>query len=317
MSKLLWCRNHLRKLSNFETFVISFQVLKTPGPGQTFAHLKGMNSSSAQFIAKVMILSGFLTGLPASSWAEQVRAGYVQDVTAEKNEQFYEIYLSPPTVQTKIDYRSKIFDQKLTTEFRDRYEQRFGYIDTDSMAFSDRFTNFSENRGANLEMANKNDQRKQFAEYMMKRLGEYHFDNYMKSDPSMRPVYEMKEKMSSVSVEVTPESKLSMNYSVADNSIDVNYTNPYADTRLRTEMDPRKVGPADVIEQWVYIGKQVTKTIYMMTTYAAKDGWASVEFRKSHSPYLSTSTQATTTTTPVGIRTPRQSFFGYNLYYMF
>lgn len=276
-----------------------------------------MNFSFARFISSPVILSVFLTGIALPLQAEQVRAGYVQDVAAEKNEQFYEIYLSPPSVSTNVDYRSKIFDQKLTTEFRDRYEQRFGYIDTDSMAFADRFTNFTENRGANVDLANKNENRKQFAEYMMKRLGEYHFDNYMKSDPSMRPVYEMKEKLSTVSVEVTPESKLSMNYSVADNSVDLNYVNPYADTRLRTEMDPRKVGPSDVIEQWVYIGKQVTKTIYLMSTYATKDGWASFEFRKAHSPYLSTSTQATTTTTPVGTRTPRQSFFGYNLYYMF
>lgn len=275
-----------------------------------------MNFKSVGFILKYTVLSVFLTGLAVPSWGEQVRAGYIQDVAAEKTEQFYEIYLSPPSVQTKFDYRGKIFDQKLTTEFRDRYEQRFGFIDTDSMAFADRFTNFTENRGANVDLANKNDQRKQFAEYMMKRLGEYHFDNYMKSDPSMRPVYEIKEKLSNVSVEVTPESKVTMNYSVADNSVDVNYINPYVDARVRSEMNPRQLGPSEVIENWLYLGKAVTKTIYLMTTYATKDGWASVEVRKAYSPYLSTSTQATTTTTPVG-RSPRQSFFGYNLYYMF
>ncbi len=284
--------------------------------GQKIADIKDMNLRLAQFILKISLLSGFLTGLPVLSHAEMVRAGYIQDVAAEKSEQFYEIYLSPPAVQTKLDLRGKIFDQKLTHEFRERYEQRFGYIDTDSMAFADRFTNFSENRGANQDLATQNDNRKAFAEYMMKRLGEYHFDNYMKSDPTMRPVYEAKERLSNISVEVTAESKMVMNYAVADNSVELNYVNPYVDSKLRTEMNPRQLGPGEIVENWIYIGKSLTKTVYLLTSYASKDGLAGVEVRKAYTPMLSSSVRTTTTTTAEG-RTPRQSFFGYNLYYLF
>lgn len=276
-----------------------------------------MRSGVALFAGQLgAVLGAMLLGLPLA-FADMIRSGYIQDIQAEKEEQYYEVYMSPPSVSMEAaDLRAKIFNTTLTTEFRDRWEQRFGYIDTASMNFAaERFTNVTENRGTPEDQQRLQD-RRAFGEYMIKRLGEWHLDNYFKSDPNLRPVYEMKEQLSNVQVAVTEETKMRVNYALSDNSVEAVVDNPYVDTKVRVEMDPKQLGPASIIENWLYFGKRLTQKLYFLTSYATQDGMAQVELQRSHSSGLYTSYRASTTTTAVG-RTPRQSFFGYALHYLF
>lgn len=266
-------------------------------------------------LGKLWIFGALLWG-PSLAFADMVRDGYIQDIQAEKNEQFYEVYMSPPAVSMNAaDIRAKIFNAQLTNEFRDRWDQKFGYIDTDSLSYdADRFTNFNENRNSVQDEQRLND-RRAFGEYMMRRLAEWHMDNYFKSDPSLRAVYEAKEKLSNVQVKVSEQTKVNVNYALADNSVEAKFENPNYDAKLRLEMDPGHFGPTNLYEEWLYFGKRLTKSLYVLGTYAYQDGLAQAEIQRAHSACFSTSWRVSTTTTSGG-RTPRQSFFGYALNYL-
>lgn len=266
-------------------------------------------------LGKLWIFGALLWG-PSLAFADMVRDGYIQDIQAEKNEQFYEVYMSPPAVSMNAaDIRAKIFNAQLTNEFRDRWDQKFGYIDTDSLSYdADRFTNFNENRNSVQDEQRLND-RRAFGEYMMRRLAEWHMDNYFKSDPSLRAVYEAKEKLSNVQVKVSEQTKVNVNYALADNSVEAKFENPNYDAKLRLEMDPGHFGPTNLYEEWLYFGKRLTKSLYVLGTYAYQDGLAQAEIQRAHSARFSTSWRVSTTTTSGG-RSPRQSFFGYALNYL-
>lgn len=267
--------------------------------------------------AKSLVALGLLL-LAAPVRAEMVRSGYIQDVQAEKAERYYEVYLASPAVNTNTtDIRGKIFNPQLTNEFRARYVERFGYIDNSSLNFAaERFNKLPEESGPYSDIRRQNEERKLYAEYVLKRLAEWHTDNYFKSDPKLQPLYEAKERLSNVQVAVNENTYVKATYGLADNSAEITVVNPYVDSKVRVEMNPKTFGPSEIIENWIYIGRRITRTLYMLGTYAQKDGWAQVEIQKQHSPNLSTSYMTSTTTTAVG-RSPRQTFFGYALYYFF
>ena len=50
-----------------------------------------------------------------------------------------------------------------------------------------------------------------YGQYVLRRLSEYHVDNFAKSDPSVRPLWEAKEKLSKVNVQVQ-KVKVDMEY---------------------------------------------------------------------------------------------------------
>lgn len=205
--------------------------------------------------------------------------GYVVDVESEKEEQYYEVYLAPPQGQLKVDYRNKIFNRELTREFQNRYHERFGYIDTDGLNYAaNQFTQFNENRGRVAALEQSVIKRRAFGEYMIRRLGEWHIDNYFKSEPSMRQVYELKEKYSNMQVEVAPSAKLDMHYSFSDNSAEFVLQNPYCDAKWRAEMDPKAFGPSSIQENRIYIGRKLNARHYFRTTIVTADGLAKAEW---------------------------------------
>lgn len=237
-------------------------------------------------------------------------AGYVADVRQEKNQKFYEVYLVPPQGELKVDYRAKIFSPELTQEFQLRYREQFGYIDTEGLNFAaSRFTQFEENRGRSVLVETRLRSRRAFGEYMMRRLGEWHVDNYFKSEPSMRQVYELKERLSSMQVEVGPSTQLEMRYSFADNSAELILNNPYCDSKLRIEMDPTAFGPAGILENRVYVGKRLNKAHYVLGSVAEKDAVARIEWWNNLAFGVSTSLSASTPFRSQGI-TPRESLLG-------
>lgn len=218
-------------------------------------------------------------------WTEahaQVVNGYTQDVDSEREQDYYEIYLVPPHREHVSDYRGLVFNHQLTTEFRQRYVERFGYIDNNSVNYTaNQFTQGDQNRGS-VEVDSRN--RRAYGEYMMRRLGEWHLDNFVKSEPSVRPLYEAKERLSNVSVEMGKQTRAKMAYSFSDNSAELVLENPYCDSKLRIEMDPTKVGPSAPIENRLYIGKSINKLTYVNSQLAEKDGIMILELQRQLAP---------------------------------
>lgn len=222
--------------------------------------------------------------------SEPVYPGYTNDVLAEKNESYYEVFLfvTPPE---KSNLKDQIFSP-LSKEFRTRYREVFGHLDTESISYqptrlSAMDVNIKMTIGTKAEA--EQEKRKTFAEYMTKRLFEYHVDNYFKTQPQMRTVYEVKEKLQNVKVEVAKSVRFNMQYNLAGNIFDIILENPWLDTtKMSLEMDPKSFGPGKVQESRAWVGKSLSKTLSLSSEAALNQGYGAVYLTKRHRWNLST-----------------------------
>jgi hypothetical protein len=218
-----------------------------------------------------------------ASFATQERPGYLSEVKSEKDQRFYEVFIfATPAVKTP-PISELIFNEKLSREFREKYREKFGQIDTSTIIYQPtKFSVLDENRGAVLKVETDNQERKQFGEFMVKRLIEWHVDNYFKTEPSMRPVYELKEKLSHVQVEVTKETRLNAQYSFSDNTLDLIVDGPlFQVSKITLLMDPKKFGPGPLIDEKLYLANALSKKSKIITTATAVDGISTLEFQTS------------------------------------
>lgn len=211
--------------------------------------------------------------------------GYVSDVNAERSQKFHEIYIfsTPPPKEKNL--HEAIFNQKLSKEFRQKYLDKFGQVDTESIMYQkNNFNTIDSNGTISVSVETEADERKQFAEYMMKRLTEYHVDNYFKNDPTMRPIYQAKEKLSNVEVKVGNQVKLNIRYELAGNTLDLVAKNPWCDARLSLEMDPSAFGPSSMEEARLWLGKDISKKLRVNTNATLYEGMATLEFIRVLTP---------------------------------
>lgn len=229
------------------------------------------------FVSFILFVLGSLASSPGFA-----HPGYLQDITEERDSRFYEIFLFATPPPAKRDLRAVIFNPALSFEFKNKYRERFGQIDTESIVYQPtKFSVLDENRGAVLWVEQSQEQRRSFGEYMVKRLIEWHLDNYFKTDPTMRPVYELKEKLSNVQVEVTPTSKLNLRYNLSDNTADLILENPYCDSKLALLMNPKQFGPGPLTDEKLIVEKQLTKKIRVNTSATGMDGIGRFEVIRS------------------------------------
>ncbi len=158
--------------------------------------------------------------------------GYLSSVKNEIDDEGVEIAFIGKPSATSIPLKEKIFNSEISKEFKDRYEDKFGRTEPERVYNSPNKQTYYDDlytlQGTPAQVA---DQKRDFGNYMMARLVEYHTDNYLKSDPAMRPVYEAKERLSQVKVEVD-QVKFDAKYSLAANLIDLRARAPWFDTKI-------------------------------------------------------------------------------------
>lgn len=227
------------------------------------------------------LLTAILAFFTAPAWAV-THAGYLNDVTAERNERYYEVYLFVSPLRKEPSLQDQIFSP-LTKEFKTKYREAFGQMDTESIHYrSQALGGTTQNPQVIQEESKK---RKIFAEYMTKRLIEHHVDSYMKTQPQMRPVLEVKEKIQNVKVEVTKEVRLNIQYNFAGNMADFILDNPYCDSKVSLEMDPRSFGPTEVRESRAWISRNLTSSLRANSNFAVNDGIAYADLTKAFPRY--------------------------------
>jgi len=204
--------------------------------------------------------------------------GYLSNVTAEKSQRFYEIYLFVHTQPKEKSLHEMIFSP-VTKEFKEKYREKFGNLDTDSISYR------SSTMGGTTEyphiVEEEEKKRRTFAEYMTKRLMEFHVDNYMKTQPQMKPVMEVKEQIQNVKVEVSKNVRMNIQYNFAGNTADVILDNPYCESKLSLEMDSSAFGPTDVQESRVWVSKDLTSSVKANSNVAITDGIAYADLTRS------------------------------------
>lgn len=198
----------------------------------------------------------------------RANTGYLSSVHEERQQTFVEVYLAPPILFQGPPLEQRIFSP-LSNEFKTKYSETFGAIDAGSLSFQTSQGLFLEDlRVVDTELEEETRRRRAFAEYMMKRLIEHHVDNYFKTDPTMRPLYEAKEKISNVQVQVSKEVRMNIRYDFSGNTLDFNVKNPWLDSKISIEMDPSSFGPSDVIDRKFWLGKNINTQTRLQFNYA-------------------------------------------------
>ncbi len=221
--------------------------------------------------------------------------GYLFEVTEERNRRDIEMVMLQPPPEPKKQLKEVIFNEKLSREFQQQYEYRFGQSQAEqvfnTVARSDEYTYYT---GRNVTVQEYQKYQREFAEYMGRRLTEYHVDNWVKNDPDLRPVYEFKDRVSNLDVQMRKGYKLKWKYNFAGPNMDIRLENPYDVTcKVRVEMNGIISSPEELIYT---LGYPVNKKVTVTAVHRQMDGVYQLVGTRRISRNLSTSLTASTDT---------------------
>lgn len=210
--------------------------------------------------------------------------GYLFDVADERNKRDLEMVMLPKPKEDPNKGKDVIFNDKLAREFQQQYEYRFGTTTAEQVVNSpSRADGYTYYTGENLTIKGYQHYQQQFAEYMSRRLVEYHVDDWAKRDPDFRPVYEFKDRVSNVNVNVQ-KFKFKWKYNFSGPNMDLKVENPYAiDFKVRLEMDGLISSPKETIWSLAY---PLTNRISMQGLYKEKDGVRQLTFTRRMTKHL-------------------------------
>lgn len=224
--------------------------------------------------------------------------GYLSDVNEERNKRDVEMVMLEQSKDEKPPLREVIFNDKLSKEFQAQYQYRFGQTTTEqSINNPSRMDGYSYYTGETLTIQRYQQEQQHFASYMGRRLTEFHVDNYAKNDRSLRPVYEMKDKISNVNVTVS-KFKFKWKYNFSGPNMDFALENPYGlEAKVRAEM----TGVISVPSEMVYsLGYQITPRVRIRGLYNSWDGLTQLVTTRQMTKSISCSLTGSTDSRPQG-----------------
>ena len=221
-------------------------------------------------VAKVIVIVAAFLSCPVSAFARNYRKhpGYVDSTIAERGDQSIDLQVIEPLPFDGPPLKNLIFNDKLSSEFEEKYNDKFGRTDAERVFAAPNRTSYYNDvwfRGSPEEYS---EERRKFADYMIKRLVEYHVDDFTKNNPKGRAIYEFKESVSNVNVKVAT-FQFDLRYEIAGNTADFIVKNPYLSTaKVRLQMNPGAFVPGAPDETIVTLGNAITSTISFETYFS-------------------------------------------------
>lgn len=220
------------------------------------------------FVQIALLLEVLASGSMAFARDYRPHEGYIESTLAERGAQYTDLQIIDPMPSEGPSLRDQIFNAELTHEFQEKYNDKFGRTDAEHIFNSPNRTSYYNDVWFQGSPEDYSEQRRQFGDYMLKRLGEWHLDNYLKTNPSARGIYELKEKVSSMNVKVQ-SFQFDLRYEIAGNTADLVVKNPYVKTaKVRLQMNPGSFGPSTVDETIITLGTDITRTVSFETFYS-------------------------------------------------
>jgi hypothetical protein len=187
-----------------------------------------------------------------------------------------------PKEKKKVVWKDVIFDQKITNELRANYKHRFGYSSSQqNLDALNRYEELTYGNGYRVTAEEDSKKKQEFGDYMTKRLVEYHFDRILKTNSNTKRVYEFKEKLSHVSVQVKKGFNLSSRYYYSGNYFDLKLTTPYRFTQVVSlRMNPNSFGPTPLNEVILSSYYSLTQKLNFALNYHYYREWLSFVINK-------------------------------------
>lgn len=229
--------------------------------------------------------------------------GYVSDVPEERSKRDIEMVMLERSKEPDRPAGQTIVNEKLSKEFQAQYQYRFGQTTSEQSinnpSRSDGYTYYT---GETLTVQRYQEEQRRFGMYMGRKLIEFHVDNYAKNDPDLRPVYELKDKISNVNVKVR-SYKVKWKYNFAGPNMEVVLDNPYGlELKVRAEMSGVVSAPTEMIYT---VGFQVSPRVRVKALHNDWDGLTQLITTRQMTKSISCSLTASQDTKPQG-RTVQQ-----------
>jgi len=187
--------------------------------------------------------------------------GYTDNVAEEVPLDPQEMYLMEKPISLRgPTLHRKIFNDTLTEEFQSRYRDEFGRTEQEENYYLINKQGYYQTP-TGLTTTQKDQQRRDFAQYMVKRLVEFHTENILKTEPQFRHVYEVKQAISNFKVAVTETTRLDMQYSFVGNFFTATVTNPISPVIIGINMDPASLTPTSPREIDVHTYRPLTSSL--------------------------------------------------------
>lgn len=208
-------------------------------------------------------------------------------VEGERYQLSREVIIVPLAPSDEATLHERIFTDKLSKDFQARYEAQFGRTQAEQIdSIPMRFYEKELQPGVYVTEEQYAEKQQRFGNYMAKRLIEYHVDNYMRENPEARPIYELKEKVSNLNMEVKQGYKLRFKYSFSGNYLEIKLDNPY---KVEAKVTLEDMGNEDAIAS---LGYNVTKSVKVIADYRDYRDQTTLSVNKQITPTLSASLTA-------------------------
>lgn len=184
------------------------------------------------------------------------QGGYVSDARHEDRTVGQDLVLIevPLAIRSKVTLREQIFDGPLTQEFTQRYRDTFGNTPAEiTYRNVQRFGNYDSLTGQWVNVEAEREREGAFADYMLRRMVEYHVDNYSKAKPELKEAYQLKEQLTGQQVSVAKGYALKAQYSISGNYLDLEFVNPFLGSKVRSDFGSALSGPETrlTLDRWI------------------------------------------------------------------
>jgi hypothetical protein len=201
--------------------------------------------------------------------------------------------LADSDVEQPLLQRS-IFNEKLIKEIKERYSEKF--VQPDAQLVSGEINKHIlryepvDYLGSAQQAAIE---RNRFGEFIIRRLAEWHLDNYAKHEPKMRPVYQARDRLNQVSLKVS-RLKVAVHYSLSSNSADVDFINPWLESKVTLRLNSPIIRIGRLNEATVTLKKKLSETMSVEGNCTVLDGVVTIIGHKAIAPNLGSMVSAST-----------------------
>jgi hypothetical protein len=244
-----------------------------------------------------------LSGIPVLADELYNHPGYLNSVEDEKYQVTEEVVIMPYKETYGLTLRDKIFTEKLTKDFRKEYEDRFGRTEAEQLeSSSNRFVETIDS-GRLVPYNEHIKEQEKFGNYIFKELAEYHIDNYLRSDRSTRGIYEVKEKISNISVETAQGYKLKIKYKLSSNNVEFSMMKPKQKFHPRFVVNLSELSTLDGAR--LFLNYELEKNLQLESNYIFDQEIYAVGLSRRVTPALRTSVTAQRLDKQIGTNPPQ------------
>ncbi len=193
--------------------------------------------------AGLLVLATFwvLPGRAAPTWVE-VEPGYTDQPERERSHTYSDLKTPEAldsSLATKVStsvpggYTPAIFNQRISREFKDRYERTFGDTHIEQAHRLPMMGSESRVSFRHLHRPEENLQKQRaFGEYVAQRLADHHLDIYLKESKRGKAIQQVKEKVQNSRVQLSESTRVRTRFMLLNQQLDVAVENPLLTTRI-------------------------------------------------------------------------------------